>query len=169
MSMAKHQKQGKGEEIWLTPPEIIDDLGPFDLDPCFSDPRPWDTAKTHYGVDAAGGFGGLHASWHGFVWCNPPYGTHTGEWLAKCADHGDAIALIFARTETSFFFSEVWAKADAVLFIDGRLFFHDPQGIRAKANSGAPSCLVAYGARAAYRLRETNIKGKYIHLKGGEA
>lgn len=43
----KHgNKAGKHE--WLTPKGIIDALGPFDLDPCFSDPRPWDTATIHF-------------------------------------------------------------------------------------------------------------------------
>lgn len=27
-------------DIWLTPPHILDALGPFDLDPCAPDPRP---------------------------------------------------------------------------------------------------------------------------------
>ena len=33
---------------WLTPPEIIRALGPFDLDPCAPVNRPWDTANDHY-------------------------------------------------------------------------------------------------------------------------
>ena len=36
----------------------------------------------------------------------------------------DGIALIFARTETEGFVREVWGKADAVLFLHGRLNFH---------------------------------------------
>jgi len=35
---------------WLTPPEIIKDLGPFDTDPCTPIERPWDTAKIHYNI-----------------------------------------------------------------------------------------------------------------------
>ena len=84
--MGSHQSSGKAEKIWLTPPDLISALGPFDLDPCFSHPRPWDTAKTHYGPDAAGGLGGPFADWFGLVWCNPPYDQEAGKWLAKCAD-----------------------------------------------------------------------------------
>lgn len=34
-----------GEKTWLTPKYIIDELGPFDLDPCAADSMPWPTAK----------------------------------------------------------------------------------------------------------------------------
>jgi len=35
MSIGKHERPNKGAtDIWLTPLEIIDALGPFDLDPC---------------------------------------------------------------------------------------------------------------------------------------
>ncbi len=156
---------GRGERVWLTPPEIITALGSFDLDPCFGSPRPWDTAKRHYGPDAAGGLGGLHAPWDGLVWCNPPYDAKAGAWLSACAEHGNAVALTFARTETRMFFREVWGKADAVLFIKGRLFFHHPDGTCAKHNSGAPSVLVAYGNLACGRVRNSGISGKWIDLR----
>lgn len=56
--MGSHQSHGRGEKVWLTPPEIVKACGPFDLDPCFGGERPWDTAANHYGPDAAGGLGG---------------------------------------------------------------------------------------------------------------
>lgn len=79
--------------------------------------------------------------------------------------HGDGIALIFARTETKMFFSHVWNKATAVLFLEGRLYFHHVSGERAKANAGAPSVLIAYGEKSAGLLKDCGIKGKYIYLK----
>lgn len=33
-----------GEKTWLTPPHIIEALGPFDLDPCCPPTMPWRTA-----------------------------------------------------------------------------------------------------------------------------
>jgi hypothetical protein len=40
---------GRGAtDDWLTPPDIIAALGPFDLDPCSPETRPWDTAAKHY-------------------------------------------------------------------------------------------------------------------------
>lgn len=72
--------------------------------------------------------------------------------------------MIFARTETKTFFSQVWNKADAVLFIEGRLYFYHVTGERAAHNSGAPSVLVAYGRENIRLLRESKIKGKFIKL-----
>jgi hypothetical protein len=90
---------------------------------------------------------------------NPPYGKQAATWLERLAKHGDGIALVFARTETRMFFDHVWPHADALLFIEGRLHFHHPDGTRAKANSGAPSVLVAYGKRNAIKLAKSGIPG----------
>lgn len=162
--MGGHQEAGRGERVWLTPPEIIKALGPFDLDPCFGDPRPWDTARVHYGPETEG-VGGLCLPWHGMVWCNPPYDRHAAKWLARCADHGRAIALIFARTETEDFHRHVWRRADLLLFLEGRLYFHHPDGRRASANGGAPSVLVAYGEEAADRLVNSGLRGQIVDLR----
>ena len=82
-----------GKDEWLTPPEIIHALGCFDLDPCAPVVRPWPTATRHYTIED----NGLVQPWDGRIWCNPPYGTETGRWLARMAEHGNGIALIFAR------------------------------------------------------------------------
>lgn len=158
--MSSHQSSRMGKDEWLTPPIIIKSLGLFDLDPCSPVVRPWDTARIHYSKEE----NGLSRPWYGRVWCNPPYGKYTGAWLKRCANHKDAIALIFARTETSMFFDYVWNRADALLFIRGRLHFYDTNGIMAKANSGAPSVLVAYGKDNARRLQHSGIPGKMIYL-----
>lgn len=59
----------------------------------------------------------------------------------------------------------IWGRASAVLFIQGRLHFHYADGTRAPGNSGAPSALVAYGDRAALRLRMSDIEGAYVPLR----
>ncbi|MDP2141309.1 MAG: DNA N-6-adenine-methyltransferase [Gammaproteobacteria bacterium] len=159
--MGSHQSAAALKDEWLTPPHIIAALGEFDLDPCSPINRPWPTAAAHYTILD----NGLQMPWHGRVWCNPPYGLEAAQWLARCADHGNAIALVFARTETRMFFDHVWPEAHAVLFIEGRLHFHHVDGTRAKANSGAPSVLIAYGAINAADLRRIKIPGKFIRLK----
>ena len=146
---------------WLTPPEIINALGLFDLDPCSPIKRPWDTALKHYSVLDDG----LSKQWAGRVWLNPPYGLEAEKWLKKLADHGNGIALIFARTETRMFFSEVWNRADSILFIEGRLFFYTVDGIKAKANSGAPSVLISYDKENTKVLEGCGIKGRLVKLK----
>jgi hypothetical protein len=159
--IGSHQSAKMLNDEWLTPIEIIDSLGPFDLDPCAPIVRPWDTAKKHYTIKD----NGLFQDWSGFVWCNPPYGLQTKEWLYKMAMHNNGIALIFARTETKMFFDFVWNMAYSVKFIEGRLFFHYIDGTRAKANAGAPSVLIAYGEEADERLLRSAIRGQYIKLR----
>lgn len=160
MAMGDHQSARALKDEWLTPPEIMAALGGFDLDPCAPINRPWDTAERHYTVLDDG----LKQEWQGRVWCNPPYGLEAAKWLNRCAAHGNAIALVFARTETRMFFDHVWGKADAVLFVEGRLYFHHACGTRARANSGAPSVLVAYGKNNAATLEGCPIPGKFIAL-----
>lgn len=164
--MGGHHAHGVGEKVWLTPPDLVAALGPFDLDPCFSDPRPWNTAAEHWGPEANGGFGGLCGPWHGLVWCNPPYDDRAFDWLAKCAEHGNAVALTFARTEVREFHRQVWEKADGLLFLEGRLYFHRPDGVRAAANAGAPSVLIAYGNKACGRVRNSGVRGAWIDRRG---
>lgn len=151
---------GKTNE-WLTPPYILKSLGEFDLDPCAPVERPWNTAKQYLTIMDDG----LSKNWHGRVWLNPPYGQHTGSWLSKLSDHGNGIALIFARTETKMFFDFVWGKANAVLFLRGRLYFHHLDGSKAKHNSGAPSVLIAYGDNNAQCLSNCSIDGFYVNLR----
>jgi hypothetical protein len=146
------------KDEWLTPPEIIKALGSFDLDPCAPINRPWATAANHYTIADMG----LTKPWFGRIWCNPPYGSQTGIWLQKLADHGNGIALIFARTETEMFFTQVWRRATAILFIEGRLYFYHVDGTKAASNSGAPSVLIAYGKENVEILRTSGIKGAYV-------
>jgi hypothetical protein len=39
-------------------------------------------------------------------------------------NHGNGIALVYARTETKFFFDHIWNDADALFFFKGRLLFY---------------------------------------------
>lgn len=146
------------KDVWLTPPELIQMLGSFDLDPCSPLQRPWDTARRHLTTED----NGLLAQWYGRVWLNPPYGAETGRWLARLVEHGNGIALIFARTETDDWFRYVWRHADAILFLRGRLHFHHVDGRRAVANSGAPSALIAYGKDNVASLRDSGISGHLV-------
>lgn len=148
------------KDEWLTPPEIVYSLGEFDLDPCSPINRPWDTANKHFTILDDG----LSKEWSGRVWMNPPYGKEAIKWMDKLSRHGNGIALIFARTETKMFFSHVWDKADAILFIQGRLTFYNVDGTKPKANGGAPSVLIAYGKENVEALRKVKHTGKFIEL-----
>lgn len=158
--MGSHHSAKMINDEWLTPPEIIHACGNFDLDPSAPINRPWEMAKNHYTKED----NGLSKQWNGRVWLNPPYGAQTDLWLNKLSQHGDGIALIFARTETEMFFNQVWNKAHSLLFIKGRIHFYDVYGNKAKQNSGAPSVLIAYGGQNSNILSNSGIKGKFIEL-----
>jgi len=153
VSMSSHQSARMKNDEWLTPPEIVRACGEFDLDPCAPVVRPWDTARQHFTKNDDG----LAQAWSGRVWCNPPFGREAIKWLRRLAAHGNGVALIPARTETAMFYETVWGAADAVLFIQGRPHFHYVDGRRAAANSGAPICLVAYGAGNVAALRASGL------------
>lgn len=158
--IGSHQSANMKKDEWLTPPEIIDSLESFDLDPCAPIDRPWDTAKNYWTTEN----NGLLMPWEGRVWLNPPYGLEAASWLNRMCLHGNGIALIFARTETKMFFQYVWGHANALLFIEGRLHFYHVNGTRSKSNAGAPSVLIAYGKNNVDALKNSGIKGKLIEL-----
>lgn len=148
---------------WLTPPHVIKALGEFDLDPCAPIVRPWDMAKKHYTVNDDG----LSKPWEGRVWLNPPYGKETFKWLERLSEHRNGIALIFARTETRQFHSEIWSKANSIFFFKGRLKFHYVDG-SCENTANAPSCLVAYSNYDSEILRaaawSNSLSGRWIKL-----
>ncbi|MGE4346616.1 MAG: DNA N-6-adenine-methyltransferase [Flavobacteriaceae bacterium] len=154
-------ERGKNTTIeWLTPPELVKKLGEFDLDPCTPINPPFFHAKNNYNINDDG----LRKEWFGRVYMNPPYGKGMEVWIEKLKNHGNGIALIFARTETKCFFNHIWDDADAVLFVKGRIKFYNINGEQ-KGTPGAPSILIAYGKPNADALEEADICGKFIRLK----
>lgn len=152
---------GFNKETWLTPPHILAALGPFDLDPCAApSPRPWPSAARHIELPEDG----LTAEWQGRVWCNPPYGAQAVRWLQRMAEHGNGVALVFARTETAMFQDQVWPRAHAVLFLRGRIAFCSPDG-KPAMSAGAPSVLIAYGESNARQLAACGLEGYCIQLE----
>jgi len=161
MTLSSHQSARMKNDEWLTPPEILAKLGPFDLDPCAPEVRPWAPARHHFTKS----MDGLSMLWHGRVWLNPPFGRKADAWMEKMAAHGDGIALLAARTETAMFFECVWRVAHAILFLKGRPHFHYITGERAAANSGAPICLIAFGAENAAKLKACGLAGAFVYLR----
>lgn len=157
-----HTRRNNTTDSWITPKWLIDQLGPFDLDPCACIPQPWPCAGRQYTEED----NGLLLPWDGLVWCNPPYGRRTVDWLNRLALHGQGIALVFARTETRAFFQNVWPHASKLLFMKGRLTFHRPDGSSPPQghNSGGPSVLIAYGDEAARRLTANHELGVCVDV-----
>lgn len=157
--MKLHQATiGKNDE-WLTPPEIIKQLGEFDLDPANAIGNPFYTAIESYTE------GGLEKQWHGRIWLNPPFNRYERpKWMKKMAEHNNGIMLIPAACETDAFYKYVWESASAILFLKGRPHFYKINGERAKANSGCTICLVAYGENNRKYLESSKL-GYCIQLK----
>lgn len=167
-NMSSHERITTGKEEWLTDPKIIHALGQFDLDPCAPIVRPWNMAKKHYTIEDDG----LSKTWVGRVWNNPPYGKKTREWIKALAEHGNGIALIYARTETKIFFPYIWDYADSIFFFKGRLLFYNVDGTPCTNKktgkieyAGAPSCLVAYGKENTVSIMNSGLIGKLVCIK----
>lgn len=152
------------KDEWLTPPFILQALGPFDLDPCAPVNRPWPMASKHYTIED----NGLSHRWYGRIWLNPPYGKQTFQWLERLSEHKNGLALIFARTETLGFHQFIWDRAHTVFFFKGRLCFHYITGERG-GTANAPSCLISYSAADTRILRKAvqdgRITGKLLKCR----
>lgn len=159
MSIGGHHNTVPKSDEWLTPPGIVEALGPFDLDPATPEVQPWPTAAARYTVQD----NALLQRWFGRVWLNPPY-SKAAAFMGRMAEHGCGTALIFARTETRWWHRSIWPAAHAVLFMAGRINFHHPDGTRATGNAGAPTALVAYGDDDADRLAASDIPGHIVML-----
>lgn len=176
--IGSHHSAHSESDEWWTPPEILNYLGPFGLDPCAPSANPgWTGANTTYTQEEDG----LTLPWGAsFVWCNPPY-SDIERWMAKMADHDNGLALVFARTETQWWFDSVWGRASSVLFLRGRVTFWKPTDhgapdelddiagpipdapkhgpSKAGHNAGGPSALIAYGNIADDRLLDCTLPG----------
>lgn len=159
-----HDRRTKAStDEWYTPPEVFDALGlAFDLDPAAPPGGvPWVPTARYFTRREDG----LTQPWQGRVWMNPPYGRNTGRWLAKLADHGDGLALVFARTDTAWF-QRTAKVASALCFVRGRLRFHRPDGSPGDT-APSPSLLVAFGLPCALGLAEAGLGRTLIVPNGG--
>lgn len=156
-----HEYPGVTPVEWYTPAWLFDALGVrFDLDPC--------AAKNGEGCVPADCLyrlpehDGLSESWFGRVWLNPPYGTHTRLWIERLAQHGDGIALVFARTGTRWF-QQIAARTSAVCFISKRVKFINGTTGMESGSPGADSMLVAFGSDNADVLRRSKLGSVFTY------
>lgn len=143
--------QGK-TNTWLTPLKLVRELGEFDLDPCGYAGH--DTAKRLIVLPEDG----LAAKWEGRVWLNPPYGKEQQVWLKKLQEHGNGIALIFARLET------LWIQPflTAGFFqLRGRIRFLN-ENFKTETNAGAPSILIPFGRKNIGAILSSNLEGRWF-------
>lgn len=155
------ERQTKEEttEEWITPPHIVAALGTFDVDPCASHFQKEHYAPVEYFIEDDG----LKQNWQGRVWANPPYGRKAEKFVRKLIAHGNGIALIFARIDTIVWHEEIFQKADAVLFLPGRLCYLK-YGENTDEPAGAASALVAFGRANADALLWSKLGGSTLTL-----
>jgi phage N-6-adenine-methyltransferase len=128
-------------DLWATPQHVFDALHHefrFDLDVCASPQN----AKCPRFFTAAEN--GLAQEWTGSCWMNPPYGRGVLErWMKKAADSSAAgatvVALVAARTDTSWWHEQVMARAAELRLVRGRLKFG-----AGNAPAPFPSAVVVY-------------------------
>lgn len=122
---------------WNTPPDIraaIDAEFGTEFDPC--PPVPAQDLRAQDGL----------SSWHGRVFCNPPYGRELPKWLAHGVrelqrGHCDLIVwLIPARTDARWFHELVLPNAKEIRFLRGRIYFW--RNGQRQARAPFPSMLV---------------------------
>lgn len=151
--MSTWETAGASDE-WYTPAYIFGALNClFDVDVA-SPPR-----QTHVPCRARLASGSLDADWRGFIWMNPPFGGRNGlvPWLDKFFEHGNGIALTPDRTSASWW-QDAARRADAVLFINGKVKFERPDGSVGK-QPGNGTTLFAAGEMAVGGLRSAHIHG----------
>lgn len=157
---------------WQTPPAYIRALGPFDLDPCASEVQHHVTATIMFRRSTHGS--GLLQDWstYGSIWLNPPFDRfEIPKWMERVADHGNGMALIYARTCTNWFHDQVFGRAHALYFIRQRVHFVRATTGDLKGKSTAPAVIVCYGKTMAQRIEwghtQTGwpIPGHYVRLR----
>ena len=113
---------------WGTPISLFTKLDAkfhFDLDPCANESN--HKCPDYYTKEDDG----LTKDWGGRrVFCNPPYGRAIPAWVKKCSDEAKkpgtlVVALLPARTDTSWFHDHINGKAREIQFVRGRLHFND--------------------------------------------
>ena len=148
--MGYWESNGASNE-WYSPKYIFDALGEnFDLDVANGAPGGGNVPCRDM-ISA----GSLEVRWPptAYTWCNPPFGGRNGivPWLDKFFRHGNGIALTPDRTSATWW-QDAARKADATLFIHGKVKFERPDGSVGKAPSNGTT-LFAAGPRGVTALR----------------
>jgi len=133
----KRHHEGHGYDLWMTPPEVLEELrnefGSL-FDPC---PSHW-----------SGEIDGLSIDWPSDMvsFVNPPY-SQIATWAKKCSDEAkkgrSVILLIPSRTDTRYFHDYIYGETE-LRFFKGRLkFVHpdDPDGKRTPAPFPSMLCI----------------------------
>lgn len=140
---------------FLTPPEIVEAMGEFDLDPCSSHRQQRMLAKKRYCFPEDNG---LMLPWSGSVFVNPPF-SELQAWIDRFILHGDGVLLVPARVEVSWFW-KLWHNCDGIFFTKGPVKYLCPEGKSPPRFFGGAFC--AMGNRNVPRLHLIPLKGVLV-------
>jgi hypothetical protein len=146
---------------WLTPLEVVQVLGKFDLDPCGAPNHK--LAKHTYLLENQDD--GLTDKWFGRVWLNPPYGRAMRQWVEKLVKHGTGTALIPVATGTKLWQEVVLQEATAVHFYRHRIKFLRRDGLQDDMVSPQASAIIAFGDLDANALAISGLPGVLLDFR----
>lgn len=151
-----YSKRSNLTDDFLTPPELVEAMGIFDLDPCASRRQSAPLARESYCYPEADG---LLLPWFGSVFVNPPF-SQTRAWVQRFVLHGDGVLLCPARVETDWF-RPLWEYCDGIFFSHLCIKYGCPPGIHhAPGFFGGAFC--AMGRGNAERLSRLPLSGVVV-------
>jgi len=136
-----------------TPPWVIQELGPVDLDPCAGVSTY--IGRTNWAIEH--GKNGLDLDWFGFVYCNPPF-SQKESWAAKMIGHGNGILILPERGSAPWFgplaeaSGKYWVMGKKINFIGG------------PSSNNLGSCLFLFGDEALRRARNWGLPGHLVEV-----
>ena len=148
---------------WLTPLEVVQALGEFDLDPCGAPNH--ELALHTYLLENQDN--GLVDEWFGRVWLNPPYGRAMRSWVERLVEHGTGTALIPVAAGTKLWQEVVFKEASAIHFYRHRIKFLRRDGLEDAMVSPQASAIVAFGDADADALISCGLPGVVLDLRYG--
>ncbi len=156
--MGVHEQCLGATNEWYTPAHVFEAMDVmFDLD--VAAPKEPISIPAYRWVDRICVSGSLESEWSGFVWMNPPFGGRNGivPWLDKFFQHGNGVALTPDRTSAPWW-QEYAAKADALLFVHGKLKFIGADGLPGMSPAQGTT-LMAAGDVGVHALRNAAKAG----------
>lgn len=148
--------QKNENDNWLTPPKLVELLGPFDTDPCCPPLMPWRTAKKMISNGELTGWekklkgkkdtvkpwfaNGLEAPWLGEVFLNNPF-SKPYPWMERMVAHRKGVVLAPAKSMETKWAQLLLSSSDVTLFLDDRISFCYPDGTQSSGSwSGYMLC-----------------------------
>jgi hypothetical protein len=88
--------------------------------------------------------------------------------MRRLADHGEGIALVFARTDVAWF-HEVADRLSLICFVSGRIRFFKGNTVDRPGTPGAGSMLLAFGERASAAVSVSGLGACVLPARGAVA